>query len=87
MDKKTLDTSAFGKKTDYSSKITEIENKIHSISSLTTNSALTTIENKIPNVSGLVKKKQTLTQKLAKLKRKLLILIMTNTSLLRNLIV
>ena len=44
------------KKTDYSSKITEIENKIHSINYLDTNSALTAVENKIPNVSGLVKK-------------------------------
>ena len=44
------------KKTDYSSKITEIENKIPSISGLATNSALTTVENKIPNVSGSVTK-------------------------------
>ena len=44
------------KKTDYSSKITEIESKIPSISGLATNSALTTVENKIPDVSGLVKK-------------------------------
>ena len=41
---------------DYSSKITEIKNKIPIISGLTTNSALTALENKIPNVSGLVKK-------------------------------
>ena len=44
------------KKTDYSSKITEIENKIPSISGLATNSALTAVENEIPNVSGLVDK-------------------------------
>ena len=56
MDKKIPDTSAFVKKTDYSSKITEIENKIPSISRLATNSALTVVENKMPNVSGLVKK-------------------------------
>ena len=43
-------------KTDYDSKITEIEGKIPSISGLTTNSALAAVENKIPNVSGLVKK-------------------------------
>ena len=57
MDKKISDTSAFVKKTDYSSKITEIENKIPSISGLATNSSLTAVENKIPNVSGLVKKR------------------------------
>ena len=36
-------------------KITEIENKIPSISGLATNSALAVVENKIPNVSNLVK--------------------------------
>ena len=44
------------KKADYNSKITQIENKIPSISDLATNSALTVVENKIPNVSGLIKK-------------------------------
>ena len=57
-----------------------------SIGGLATNSALTAVENKISNISGLVKK-QTITQKLVKLKRKLLIIIMTNTSLLQNLII
>ena len=55
MDKKIPDTSAFVKKTDYSSKITEIETKIPSIIGLATNSGLTTVENEIPNVSSLVK--------------------------------
>ena len=41
---------------NYSSKISEIESKISSISGLTTTSALTVVENKIPNVSNLVKK-------------------------------
>ena len=63
MDKKILDTSAFVKKTDYSSNTTDIENKITSVIGLATNSALTAVENKIPNVSGLLKKKQTITQK------------------------
>ena len=63
VDKKIPDTSAFVKKTDHNSKITEIENKTPSISGLATNSELTGVENKIPNVSGLVKKKQTITQK------------------------
>ena len=74
------------KKTDYSSKITEIEDKIPRISGFATNSALAAVENKIPNVSGLVQK-QTITQNLVKLKRKSLIIIMTNTLLLQNLII
>ena len=44
------------KKTDYDAKISEIENKLSSISGLATNSALSAVENKIPNVSNLVKK-------------------------------
>ena len=56
MDKKIPHTSAFVKKTNYSSKITDIEKKIPSISGLAINSVLTAVENKIPNVSGLVKK-------------------------------
>ena len=43
-------------KLDYSSEITEIENKIPSISGLATNSALTAVENKIPDVISLVTK-------------------------------
>ena len=50
-----------------------------SISGLATNSALTAAENKIPDVSSLVKKKQIMIQKLLKLKRRLVIIIMTNT--------
>ena len=44
------------KNTDLNAKITEIENKIPSITGLATNSALTALENKIPNVSNLVTK-------------------------------
>ena len=44
------------KKTDFDSKIKEVESKIPSISGLATNSALTAVENKIPDVSILVKK-------------------------------
>ena len=73
------------KKTDYNAKISEIENKIPSISGLATNSALTAVENKIPNVSNLLKKKkQIMTQKLVKLKRRLLMIIMINILLLQN---
>ena len=55
---KIPDTSGLVKKTDCNAKITEIEVKTPSISSLTTNAALTAVENKIPNISTLVKKKQ-----------------------------
>ena len=44
------------KRTDYNTKITEIEGKIPDISNLTTKTALTAVENKIPRVSSLVKK-------------------------------
>ena len=44
------------KKTNYNAKITEIEGKIPSISSLATNAALTAAENRISNISSLVKK-------------------------------
>ena len=44
------------KKTDLDVKITEIEDKIPSITSLATNFALAAVENKIPDISNLVKK-------------------------------
>ena len=44
------------KKKDYSTKITELANKILDISNLATETALTTVENKIPSISNLVKK-------------------------------
>ena len=44
------------KKTDFNTKVTEIEGKIPSVSGLATNSALTAVENKIPDISSLVKK-------------------------------
>ena len=53
------------KKTDFNTKITEIEGKITDVSSFVTKSALTVVENKIPDVSSLVKK-QILIQKLLK---------------------
>ena len=42
------------KKTDYNTKITEIEGKIPDISNLATKTVLTTVENKISDVSNLV---------------------------------
>ena len=44
------------KKTNFNTKVTEIEGKIPSISGLATNSTLTADENNIPDVSSLVKK-------------------------------
>ena len=69
--KKILDPIAFVKKTDYGSKITEIENKIPSISGLAANSALTAVENKMPNVSGLVQKKTDYYTKISEIEGKI----------------
>ena len=44
------------KKTNYNTKITELENEIRDINNLATKTALTAIENKIPSASNLVKK-------------------------------
>ena len=44
------------KKTDFDSKITEVERKIPNIGGLATNSALNTVENKIPVFTNLVTK-------------------------------
>ena len=54
--KKIPDTSRLVQKFDNNAKITEIENKIPSITALATTSALIASENKIPDVSSLVKK-------------------------------
>ena len=43
-------------KSDFSSKVTEIEGKTPNISGLATKTELTAVENKIPSVSNLVKK-------------------------------
>ena len=51
VDKKIPDTSSLVKKSDFSSKFTEIENEIPSITSLATNLELIAVENKIPDVS------------------------------------
>ena len=56
LENKIPDPIRLAKKLDYNAKITEIENKMPSITGLTTNAALTAIENKIPNISSLVKK-------------------------------
>ena len=75
-------------------KLTELEDKIPYVSSLATKTGLTVVENKIPNVSGLVKIKSNYNtnfihkkhKKLLRLKKKLLIMIMTNILILQSLI-
>ena len=56
MDKSELEITGLVKKTDYNTKITEIEGKIPHVSNLATKTTLTTIENEILDVSSLVKK-------------------------------
>ena len=85
LEKKIPNTSDLAKNTDLNAKITEIENKIPSITGLATNSASNTVENEIPDVSSLVKNTDYDT-KISDIEKKLLIIIVTNTLLLRNLI-
>ena len=56
LEKKCPNTSKSVKKSDYNSKISELENKIPTISGLVTIFALTAVESKISDVSSLVKK-------------------------------
>ena len=69
---------------DRLAKLTELE-KNPNASSLATKTALSAVKKKIPSVRSLVKK-QIITQKLVKLKRKLLIIIRINILLLQSLI-
>ena len=48
VDKKIPDVSSLVKKTNFDTKVTEIEGKIPSITGLATSSALTAVENKMP---------------------------------------
>ena len=73
------------KKTDFNTKVTEIESKILDVSSLVTKSALTVVENKIPDVSSLVKETD-YNIKISEIGNKVIITIMTNTLLRQNLI-
>ena len=56
IENKSPDTRSLVKKTNYNTKITEIEGEILNISNLATKSALTAVENKTPSVSNLVNK-------------------------------
>ena len=81
LEKKISDLTDFVKKAKL-----KLENEIPDVRSLAIKTALTAVENKIPSVSSLVKKKQTMTQKLMSLKKNLLIIIMTNILQLQSLI-
>ena len=50
------DVSSLIKKTEFNTKVTEIESKIPIISGLATTSAFTAVDNKIPDVSSLITK-------------------------------
>ena len=51
-----IDTSNFVLKTNFNTKLTELENKIPDISGLATKTALTTVENKILSITNLATK-------------------------------
>ena len=86
IENKIPDNNGPVKKTDYNTKTAEIEGKISDVSSLATKTALTTVENEIPDINNLVIKKQIMTQKLPKLKRNLLIIIVIKILQLQSLI-
>ena len=73
-------------KTTLNGKINEVKGEILSITNLAPTTAYTVVENEIPNVSNLVKKNLTITQKLMKLKKKLLIMFVINILLPQDLI-
>ena len=85
LEKKIPDISNLVEKSDYNTKISEIEGKIPNISGLAIISALTVVENKIPSVSNLVKKTDYDT-KISEIEKNLLIINMTNILQLQNLI-
>ena len=72
-------------KTTFRAKINKAEVEMLSITNLATKNALNAVGNKIPSVSNLVKKTD-YNQKLMKLKKKILIIIMISILLLQNLI-
>ena len=86
LEKKIPDKSGLVKKTDHDTKIREIEGKIPNVTNLATKTTLTTVQKKIPSVSIVFKKKPIIIQKLLRLKRNLLIIIMINILQLQSLI-
>ena len=85
IEEKIRDITNLATKTTLNAKLNEVKGEIPNITNVATTSALTAVENEIPNVSNLLKK-LTMAQKLVKLKRNLLIIIMINILLLQNLI-
>ena len=85
LENKIPNTNKLIKKSDHNAWISELENKIPSITGLVTTSPLTAVENKFPSVSNLIKKTE-YDPKLVNLKRKSLIISITNILLLKNLI-
>ena len=84
---KNPDTSGLIKKLDHNRRLQKQKVKyLVLVSGLASTSAFTVVENKIPNVRSLVKK-QIITQRLVKLKRNLLIIIMINILIPQNLII
>ena len=86
LENKMLDTSGLVQNTDYNVKITEIENKIPSVSGLATTSALTAAENKIPDVSSSVKK-TAYNINIIEIEKILVIMILINILLHQNLMI
>ena len=85
IEEKILDITNLATKTTLNVKLNEVKGEIPNITNVATTNALTAVENEIPNVSNLLKK-LTMAQKLVKLKRNLLIIIMIYILLLQNLI-
>ena len=56
VENKIPNVTSFVKKTDFDSKITEVEGKIPNISGLATNLSSTAVENKIPDITSLITK-------------------------------
>ena len=97
-----IDTSYFVLKIKYQADKTELEKKITDVADFFKKTKLTELENEIPDISNLVTKttltkikylmlliqlaKQTITQRLLKLKIRLIIIIMTNILILQSLI-
>ena len=78
--------AAYSQKTDYNTKMTEIEKNIPSINGFATNAALTAVEDKISNTSNLVKK-ASYDIKITEIEKTLLIMIMINMLLPQNSII
>ena len=58
LENKVPDTNGLVKKTDYNTKITEIEGEIPNVSNFAAKTALTTVENKIPETTAVLLRKQ-----------------------------